>query len=89
MHYRCSAIILLLAGALAGCAGPRAPSFLMFGSYFPAWLVGFAVGIPFTLLLRAVLVRCGLDQVMPLRLLVYTCITVAFAMAFAYSYSPR
>lgn len=83
--------ILSLAPAvlLGACAQERAPSFMILGSYFPAWLVGAALSIPVTLLLRWGLVRAGIDDALPMRLLVYVCIALVFTIAFAFAYSPR
>ncbi|MEQ4617699.1 MAG: YtcA family lipoprotein [Corticimicrobacter sp.] len=89
MHVRSALMAVMTACLLTGCGTPRAGEFLLFGSYFPAWLVGTALGIPLTFLVRWVLVRTGIDDQLPLRLLVYVCLTVLFAMAFAYAYSPR
>ena len=74
---------------LAGCSQGRAPSFLLFGSYFPSWLVGVAISIPLTLLVRWGLIRVGIDDVLPLRLLVYVCLGLIFTMMFAFLFSPR
>jgi hypothetical protein len=74
---------------LAGCGQGRAPSFFLFGSYFPSWLVGVAVSIPLTLLVRWGLIRAGIDDVLPLRLFVYVCLGLIFTMIFAFLFSPR
>ncbi|MFA5663267.1 YtcA family lipoprotein [Castellaniella sp.] len=79
---------LLLALLCTGC-GPRAPSFLFLGSYFPSWLFGIAAGTIATVLLRLALIRVGIDDALPLRLLVYTGLAVIFAMMFAFTFSPR
>jgi len=81
-------LALLLALACTGC-GPRAPAFLFLGSYFPSWLFGIAAGTVAAVLLRFALIRAGIDDVLPLRLLVYTCLAVLFAMVFAFTFSPR
>lgn len=74
---------------LSGCGEPRAPAFLVFGSYFPSWLIGLGVAIPLTLFVRWLLIRSGIDDALPLRLLVYVCLGILFAMAFAFFFSPR
>lgn len=84
----CSVVVLGLV-FLSGCAQARAPEFMIMGSYFPSWLVGAAVAIPLTLLLRTALIRLGLDDLLPVRLLVYVCIGLMFTLAFAYFFSPR
>lgn len=73
--------LFVLAGALAGCAQTRAPSFYMAGSYFPAWLLCAVIGIVGAALVRVLFIRIALDDMLPLRLLVYTCIALMIAMA--------
>lgn len=74
---------------LVGCSSARAPSFLLLGSYFPSWLIGAGVSIPFTLVVRWALIRAGIDDALPVRLLMYVCVALLFTMAFAYLFSPR
>lgn len=74
---------------LAGCGQGRAPSFLILGSYFPAWLVGLAISIPLTTIIRAALIRSGLDDALPVRLLVYSCLCLLLTLVFTYAFSPR
>ncbi len=74
---------LLLAPLLAGCGQPLSPSFPLFGAYFPAWLACAAFGIVGALVVRAVFIRIGLDDVLPWRLLVYTCLGAGLAFALA------
>lgn len=74
---------------LTGCSQGRAPSFLIFGSYFPAWLIGLALSIPLTVVIRALLIRSGLDDALPVRLLVYSCLCLLLTLAFAYAFSPH
>lgn len=80
--------LLLLAALCTGCS-PRAPAFLFLDSYFPAWLFGIALGTALSVLVRLALIRAGIDDVLPLRLLFYTCLAVIFAMIFAFFFSPR
>ncbi|MFT0533437.1 YtcA family lipoprotein [Castellaniella hirudinis] len=72
----------------SGCT-PRAPAFFLMGSYFPSWLVGIALGIPLAALVRLGLIRAGIDDHLPLRLLVYTCLAILFAMGFSFVFSPQ
>ncbi len=82
-------LFLFCIATLAGCSQARAPSFLLFGSYFPSWLIGVGVAIPIVLLIRMVLIRTGIEDYLPARLLVYVSMVVLCAMAFAFIYSPR
>lgn len=74
---------------LSACSQGQAPSFLLFDSYFPSWLVGIFVAVPITLIVRVILVRTGIDDVLPFRFLTYLCMGACIAMAFSFYYSPR
>jgi hypothetical protein len=77
-----SAVVAVLAAAVSGCARtPAAPTFTVFGSYFPAWIVCALAGLVLTLVSRIVFVRTGLDEHLPVRLLVYAALTVTWAVA--------
>ena len=65
--------------ALSACDLRGAPSYSIFGAYFPAWLLCSAIGILGSVALRAAVVASGLEDAIPLRLLVY----VGFAAAVA------
>ncbi|MGG4604787.1 YtcA family lipoprotein [Paenalcaligenes sp. Me131] len=82
-------LFLFCIATLSGCGQARAPSFLLFGSYFPSWLIGVGVAIPIVLLIRWGLIRTGIEEYLPARLLVYVSMVVLCAMAFAFIYSPR
>ncbi|MGE4372099.1 MAG: YtcA family lipoprotein [Xanthobacter sp.] len=76
---------LLPALFLAGCAeAPPSPSFFFFGAYFPSWMLCVAGGVIGALLVRAVFVYLGIDDQLPVRLLVYSCLAaiIGFASAF-------
>ncbi|MFA7624397.1 MAG: YtcA family lipoprotein [Pusillimonas sp.] len=60
---------------LSACGQGRAPSFMIMGSYFPAWLVGLAISITLTVIIRQVLIRAGLDDALPVRLVDAGCTT--------------
>ncbi len=79
----CARIAPLAAIVLGGCAEARAPSIPLFGAYFPAWLACTTVGILGAVLIRAIFVLLGIDDRLPLRLLVY--VSLAAAIAFATS----
>ena len=77
------ALLLALAPLLSGCERPLSPSFPLFGAYFPAWLACAAFGIVAALLVRVVFIRAGVDDLLPWRLLVYTCLGAGIAFALA------
>jgi len=71
---RCAAGLAPL--LLTGCG--RAPAFDVLGSFFPAWLVCFAVGILFTAICRALL-QPRVEIAFPI--LVYPSLTAIFTFA--------
>lgn len=74
------AISILL---LSGCVAHQAPTFTVLGSYFPSWMACAFIGLGVTIGIRLILIRSGIDDVLPARLLLYTCL--ALAVAFLYS----
>lgn len=61
---------------LSGCAVRGAPSFVLFGAFFPAWMFCAALGILAGIGARAVFVATGLAHVLPLQLFVCASIGV-------------
>jgi YtcA family len=72
---RCGLLLALL--PLANCS--RAPSFEVLGSFFPAWLVCFAVAIPLTVFVRSLLLRLQVAVVFPV--LIYPSLAALFTLA--------
>ena len=66
---------------LSGCADAGAPSFTLFGAFFPAWLFCAVIGIVGAGLARAVFVGTGLAAVLPHQLLVCTALGTIVAIA--------
>jgi hypothetical protein len=74
---------LYVAGAcfgLAGCDLRGAPSYSLFGAFFPAWLLCAGLGLLGSFLFRSLVIASGLEDAIPLRLLVYTAFAVGFAV---------
>lgn len=72
-------LLFILLAALAGCQ--RAPSYQFAGAYFPVWLV-FALGaVVVTLLIRAVLIRLGVDEWLRFRIVVYSAIAASLCLS--------
>ena len=65
---------------LAEHRGVGAPSFELFGAFFPAWMLCGAVGIAGAISARALFVKTGLAESFPYQLLVCTAIGSTFAM---------
>jgi hypothetical protein len=66
--------------ALSACDLHGAPSYSIFGAYFPAWLLCSAIGILGSVALRAAVVASGLEDAIPLRLLIYVSFATAVAL---------
>ena len=64
----------------AHAAEPAAPSIVVFGSYFPAWIVCAIAGVLGAVVARFILARLGVDEFLPLRLLVYLCLAIVFGL---------
>ena len=66
---------------MSGCASPGAPSLILFGAYFPAWILCAVAGVVAAILARVAMVMSGLSNALPLQLLV--CIAVGLLVAVA------
>ena len=66
---------------LSGCADAGAPSFALFGAFFPGWMFCGAIGIAAAGLARAIFVGTGLATVLPYQLLVCTALGTIVAIA--------
>lgn len=61
---------VMMAGlGLAGCARGGAPTFTMFGSYFPAWLLCGVLGVLAGIAVRVALLVSGVSPAIPAQLL--------------------
>jgi len=66
----------VMAASAAQAGDPAAPSLVVFGSYFPAWIVCAILGVVGAVVARFVLARLGIDEFLPLRLVVYLCLAI-------------
>lgn len=57
------------------------PSRNILGSYFPTWMVCALLGIVFVIAVRGVLVKTGVDAVLPVPVIVYLCMWTAATLA--------
>jgi hypothetical protein len=73
------AVLAFVALALGGCS-TGAPSFVLFGAYFPAWMLCGTLGIIGAGLTRAGFVASGLSDVLPYQLFVCSAIGVIIAL---------
>jgi hypothetical protein len=65
---------------LGGCSQSGAPSLVLFGAYFPDWMLCAVLGIVGAIVARVVLVATGLAVVLPYQLLVCSSIGLIFAI---------
>ena len=64
---------------LSGCSS--APSRNILGSYFPSWMICALIGMGATVVLRAVLAKAGIDEEVPMPIVVYLAFATAFSLA--------
>jgi hypothetical protein len=82
-------ICLAFALTTGGCTPLGAPSLVLFGAYFPAWMLCALIGIAVALAARAVFIMAGLDAILAFRLFSYTSIAVIVAaMAWLVWFGP-
>ena len=64
---------------LSGCAVRGAPSFVLFGAYFPAWMFCALIGILAASASRVGMVASGVSEELPLQL--FICVSVGVIAA--------
>jgi hypothetical protein len=77
-----NALLGITGGVLSGCAAGGAPSFELFGAFFPAWMLCAGVGIVGALTARVILSHPGLATVVPYQLPVCTALGLIVALIF-------
>jgi hypothetical protein len=82
--YKGALLAPLIGMPLGGCDVRGAPSFVLFGAYFPAWMLLALLAIVAAILARAVFLVTGLARVLPFQLFVCASIGVCAAL-FAWS----
>jgi hypothetical protein len=75
-----SGAIFLASFSLSGCSGGSAPSFDLFGAFFPAWLLCGITGFFGAVVARVVFVSTGLANTLPYQLAVCAAIGVITAL---------
>ena len=73
-------LLPLISLTLNGCAQPGAPSFALFGAYFPAWMLCAFIGMLVSIGARALFVATGLSNALPFQLFVCVAIGVCVAL---------
>ena len=66
---------------LGGCSLKGAPSYSIFGAFFPAWLLCAGIGIAGSIGLRSLFIATGLEAEMPFRPLTYFAFAAALALS--------
>jgi hypothetical protein len=75
-------LLIIATGLLSGCTVAGAPSFELFGAFFPAWMFCTTVGIIGAMVARAVITLPRLAEAIPYRLSVCTAFGVIVALCF-------
>src|SRR5262245_48091178 len=73
-------LIASVSSGMSGCAASGAPSFVLFGAYFPAWMLVAVIGVLAAAAARVGMVATGLAEVIPYQLLSCTAIGVVAAV---------
>ena len=73
-------VLILASVSLTGCSAAGAPSYDLFGAFFPAWLLCGIIGIAGALVARVVFVSTGLADTLPYQLAVCAAIGVITAV---------
>jgi hypothetical protein len=71
-----AALLGVTSCTLTGCSFMEAPSFELFGAYFPAWMLCALIGIVGAASVRVVLTTPAVDDVIPLQLAVCSAVGV-------------
>ena len=72
-------VLVLIAAMMSGCTVRGAPSFVLFGAFFPAWMLLAFIGILAAVGTRVALVATGLAELLPLQLAV--CVSAGVMVA--------
>ncbi|MEI9887612.1 MAG: hypothetical protein WDN08_14150 [Rhizomicrobium sp.] len=73
--------LLGLIAPLGGCASRGAPSFILFGAYFPGWMFCALLGVLGGIGARVAMALSGLSDVLPFQL--FVCVSAGFIVAAA------
>ncbi len=72
--------VAVAALALGGCAVSGAPSYTLFGAFFPAWMFCAAIGLLGAIGARIAFVATGLANILPFQLFVCAAIGLCLAL---------
>ena len=76
-------MLLLMAGIFTPfrAFASSSPVIPFFGAYFPSWIACSLIGIFGAVVVRLVFIKIGLDDVMPVRVIVYLFLAIAIGLA--------
>lgn len=70
-------VLIIAMLMLSGCVAQQAPVFTLLGSYFPSWIACALLGIAATAIARMIFIYLNIDDALPARLIIYTCLALA------------
>jgi hypothetical protein len=73
-------LLSVIAMALSGCAQRGAPSFVLFGAYFPAWMLVAGIGVLVAAAARVLSLATGIADALPFPLAMCTSVGVIAAV---------
>lgn len=62
---------------LAGCTAGRNPTIAFYGAYFPSWIACSLIGVVGAVIVRAIFIKTGIDDMLVWRAFVYLCVALA------------
>jgi hypothetical protein len=77
-----SVLLVVTNCMLSGCSLAGAPSFELFGAFFPAWMLCALIGVIGALITRVVITTPTLSHAIPFRLAVCTAVGIMVALLF-------
>ena len=81
-HTRPVPAVAVLSLSLQGCTLHGAPSYEIFGAYFPLWLLSAVLGLAGALIAHRIFVSTGWAQIVPFQLFVCVAIGLTVAVLF-------
>ena len=78
-EHKAALLTFVTSTGLGGCASHGSPSIVLFGAYFPAWMLCAIIGIFGAIAARGIFVASGLERVLPFQL--FVCSSVGFVVA--------
>jgi len=77
------ALLFCMVASLTGCVHAGAPALSLIGSFVPYWMFCVALALILTIIIRVAFIKWGIDDVMPVRLVVYFCLMLTLTFIFS------